>query len=505
MHFDSIFFMPNFRDLFPYAGEIILLFGLLLFLLHFTFLSSATQESRPKYPLLIEYSSRSSFFLLTLVEFFFITSNNFEHLFNFNGSLLLNNEILLFKSILVFLAMIILLVSETFFKQSKLGYFEYNILFLCSLLGCLLTLSSNDFLSLYISLEIQALAFYIMATIKKSATSSEAGLKYFIIGSFSSALLLFGISLVVLLTGQYTFENVALFLFLNGFSFNFLSLSLVFGTVLILIAILIKLAIAPFHEWVGDVYEGILTPTALFFATIPKISNFFILTRLVSDVFSSLFEIIQILLIFVCILSLILGCLNAFKQQNIKRFLAFSSVNHFGFILMGLLLGTQSGISASFFYLSFYIILTFGMWTALILLTYVKSVSGTLKLYQLTRITELGTLVKTNPGITLSIFLTLVSMGAVPPLAGFNAKVSVFYVLISEMHLNPSIGLNIVLICAFFSSLLSVYYYIRVIKILTFIAARNVNHQPWVSTPPAGFLVLAFVTTFNIFSFILFL
>ena len=378
--------------------------GILLFLLHVTFISSNL-----KYPVLIEYSTRSSIFLLVLVEFFnFRALSEIKSLgttFNFYGAFILNEEILVLKTIIIFLAIIILGVSENFFKQTKLGYFEYNILFLCSILGCLITLSSNDFLSLYISLEIQALAFYIMATLKKSATSSEAGLKYFIIGSFSSALLLFGISLIVLLTGHFNFQNLALFLFFQTSTSNFLSIALASGVLFILAALLIKLALAPFHEWVGDVYEGILAPTALLFATIPKISNFFILTRLVSDVFVSLFEIIQPLLIFVCILSLVLGCLNAFKQQNIKRFLAFSSVNHFGFIFMGLILGTKSGISASFFYLSFYIILTFAMWTALTMLTYVKISSGTLRLYQLTRITELGGLAKTNPGIAFLSFL----------------------------------------------------------------------------------------------------
>jgi NADH-quinone oxidoreductase subunit N len=379
-------------------------------------------------------------------------------------------------------------------------------------LGCLITLSANDFLSLYISLEIQALAFYIMATIKKSASSSEAGLKYFIIGSFSSALLLFGISLVVLLTGHFVFENVALFLFFQNENVD---TTVTFGAVLIILALLIKLALAPFHEWVADVYEGVLTPTALFFATIPKISNFFILTRLVCSVFRNLFEVIQPLLILVCILSLILGALNSLKQQNIKRFLAFSSTNHFGFILMGLILGNQIGISASFFYLSFYIILTFAMWTSLILLTYVKTTLSGQTLYQLTRILELGALTKSNPGIAFSMFLALLSMGAIPPLAGFNSKVSVFYALIATNSTSSAytcIALNLVLIVAFFSSLLSVFYYLRIIKILTFVSlAQPVSEIPvafalkrTLSTT-VGFFVLATVTIFNLFSFLLFL
>jgi NADH-quinone oxidoreductase subunit N len=500
MFFHLNFYLPTLKDLFPYAGESLLALGILLFLLHFTFLGSAPKL---KYPLLIEYSSRASCYLLVLVSLLnFGAIQSF--LTSFNGALVLNFEILVLKNIIIFLALLILLVSEKFFKETKLGYFEYNILFLSSLFGCLITLSSNDFLSLYISLEIQALAFYIMATVKKSAVSSEAGLKYFIIGSFSSALLLFGISLIILLTGHYNFENIALFLYFDPF----LHWAVSVGAILIILALCIKLALAPFHEWVADVYEGIPTPTALFFATVPKISNFFILTRLVHGVFANLFDVLQPILISICILSLIFGCLNAFKQQNIKRFLAFSSVNHFGFIFMGLILGTQSGIASSFFYLSFYIILTFGMWTALIVLTYVKSTLGVIKVYQLTRITELGALIKTNPGLAFSIFLTFLSMGAIPPLAGFNAKVSVFYSLIYEIYSNNSFGLNLVLIFAFFSSLLSVFYYLRIIKILSFVSSSSLN-DTFVHTVDSknqiALYVLSFIALFNISSFILFL
>jgi NADH:ubiquinone oxidoreductase subunit 2 (subunit N) len=225
--------------------------------------------------------------------------------------------------------------------------------------------------------------------------------------------------------------------------------------------------------------------------------------------------VLQPLLILVCILSLIFGCLNAFKQQNMKRFLAFSSTNHFGFIFMGLILGTQSGIAASFFYLSFYIILTFGMWTSLILLTYVKTTLGVQTLYQLTRIIELGGLIKTNPGIAFSIFLSLLSMGAIPPLSGFNAKVSVFYALIAvsaEAATYTSIALNLVLIVAFLSSLLSVFYYLRVIKILTFVSTgRSVQEIPVIFalkktlSTTVGLYILATVTIFNLFSFLLFI
>jgi NADH-quinone oxidoreductase subunit N len=515
MFFDLTFNVINIRDVSAYAAELTLLLGILFLLVHFTFVSTTL-----KYSTLIEYSSKVSAYLLLLVQFF-----NFYNLYLFTShtpcyateglyeyfyfSLVLNKEIIIFKILLIFLAILILLVSVRFFKNTKLGYFEYNILFLSSILGCLFTLSANDLMIFYISLEIQALAFYIMATMKKSAISSEAGLKYFVIGSFSSALLLFGISLIVLLTGHHNFNNIQCFFEFES-SFGLLGYLLPLGPLLIIIALLIKLAVAPFHEWVADVYEGVPTPTALFFATIPKISNFFILVRLTQAVFSKFAEIIQPFLILVCLLSLILGSLNAFKQQNMKRFLAFSSVNHFGFILLGLVVGTKAGISASFFYLAFYIILTFGMWTSLILLTYIKSNH----IYQLTRITELGGLMNSNPGIAFSILLMLVSMGGIPPLAGFNAKISVLFVLIDKAFTEPLGGLlPFLVVVAVLSSILSVFYYIRIIKILTFVSKVQTLPQPLNWTPAIfrfennslGLYILAFITSFNIFSFLLFI
>jgi NADH-quinone oxidoreductase subunit N len=529
MFFDLTNNFINMRDVSAYAAELTLLFGILFLLLHLTFLNTTI-----KYPTLIEYSSRVSVFVLLLVQTFNLkclcsSVSSLTHFSFFHGALISSYEIVFFKTILIFLAILILLVSETYFKETKLGYFEYNILFLSSVLGCLLTLSANDLMVFYISLEIQALSFYIMATMKKSAISSEAGLKYFVIGSFSSALLLFGVSLIVLLTGHHNFESINLSLIFPDFralpfgglgaqvadslEWQIQSIGLVFGILLIITALLIKLAVAPFHEWVADVYEGIPTPTALFFATIPKISNFFILVRLVQNVFESLSDILQPFLILICLLSLILGSLNAFKQQNIKRFLAFSSVNHFGFILLGLIVGTKAGIAASFFYLAFYIVLTFGMWTSLILLTYVKS-GKDLQLYQLTRITELGGLVNSNPSIAFAIFLMLVSMGGVPPLAGFNAKVGVFFVLIERAFTLEPLGgwlsslLILVVVVALLSSVLSVFYYIRVIKILTFVSKVHTTKNPIIfklkKRGVVGIYVLAFITSFNLFSFLLF-
>jgi len=230
MFFDLTKNYIKFTDVVVNAAELTLVFGLLLLLLDLSFClyhynkidvkcKKNDNEITIKYPILVEYSSRVSVFILFLVQLFNLKSlifllsfQNASLFFTFHGALIINNEILILKTIIITLAIFILLVSETYFKETKLGYFEYNILFLSSVFGCLVTLSANDLMVFYISLEIQALAFYIMSSMKKSANSSEAGLKYFIIGSFSSALLLFGVSLILLITGHHNFENIALHL-----------------------------------------------------------------------------------------------------------------------------------------------------------------------------------------------------------------------------------------------------------------------------------------------------
>ena len=478
MFFSNVYVSNEiFSGFFPYIGELLLLIGILTILIQSLFLSTE------KYLTLIGYSSQISIYVLIVVQGFHILTFNFlstttskVYLSFLSSFLVVNTEILSFKIFIVFISILIVLFSVRFFKETAMGYFEYNILVLCGLFGALVTLSANDFLFLYISLEIQALAFYILATVKKIAHSTEAGLKYFIIGSFSSALFLFGISIVVLLTGQHNFDNIQSFLyFYNSQNTSLLDFILFFGVFLVFTAFFIKLAIAPFHEWVADIYEGVLTPTALLFSTVPKIALFFILIKLFQNTFTSLFFILQPFFVFCCFFSLVLGSLSALKTQNIKRFLAFSSVNHFGFMLIGVITGTVTGINAALLYLLIYIGLTFGMWSLLILLSYVRINGNHRSFYQLNKITELGDLTKNNPGLTFFAFTILLSMGGIPPLAGFTAKISVLYALIENANsfINSfqnitGLGFNLILLAAFFSSVLSVAYYLRIIKIMFF-------------------------------------
>jgi NADH-quinone oxidoreductase subunit N len=520
--------MNNFfiNDIYTCAGEFILLLAIVLM----TLLSTPRSNQFnlfSKYNILVKYSSDLSIFWLAIVQLSFVYKyyllNNFNILLNeyaFNNSIVVNSNILQLKIFLVLLAMLIIQVSKTYFNITKMGYFEYNVLLLSGLLGSLITLSANDLLILYISLEVQALSFYIMATLKKSVQSTEAGLKYFIIGSFSSAVLLFGISLIILFTGQHNLNKIKeIILFINYnfnsnlFFFKFFKIFLIISILLIIIALLIKLAVAPFHEWIADIYEGIMTPTALLFATIPKISIFFVLTRLIENIFFDLFNIIQPVIGICCVLSLILGSFNAYQQKNIKRFLAFSSVNHFGFILIGLVLGTELSIKASFLYLTFYIFLTFSFWAHLNLISYVKINGSNTQVHHLTKIVEIGNLITYNPALTFSIILLLLSMGGIPPLAGFTAKASIFFVLLDQCQIFVtsfnninSFFFNLILIAGFFSSIISVLYYIRIIKIL--FSVNSKYNIPFIFNLNKNFMnifILSIICFFNMFIFLFFI
>jgi len=258
-----------------------------------------------------------------------------------------------------------------------------------------------------------------------------------------------------------------------------------------------------------------LLSTALFFATVPKVSNFFVLARLLNIPFDGIFNVLQPMLLLIIILSLVWGSINALQQQNISRFLALSSVNHFGFMLVGLLVHTQQGINASFFYLIIYICLTFGAWTSLIVVRYVVFVNQNVETRHLTKLLQLSGLLKTNPGLTLFMFINLLSMAGIPPLAGFTSKAAIFLVLLQKFEPffddkffyepRPVVSFTLLLIIIVLSSVLSVYYYIRLAKLLFFVprhAEKPLMYRA--EEEPFTYVILGSVLLFNLGAFLFF-
>lgn len=355
-----------------------------------------------------------------------------------------------------------LLMSIQFVKREGINSFEYLILILCSSFGLLCLISSFDLVSMYISLELQSLAFYILASMRKnSAFSTEAGLKYFILGAFSSGILLLGISFIYGAVGSTNFEILGKFFI----GFDFLSISsdifninnrVIVGIICIFIGVLFKLTAVPFHMWAPDVYEGSPLFITILFSTVPKIGIFAISIKIF---YFALYEGLlywQLVGLVCSVLSVTVGTLKALQQSKIKRFLAYSSISHVGFLLLGFSTGTIIGIQSLLFYLVVYTVMMLNIWSIIMSLE-IKNKKHT----QIKYIGDLQGLSKSNPLLAYTLTINMFSMAGIPPLAGFFAK---FYILFSGLESSLNI---LVIICVVFS-VISAFYYIRFIKIICF-------------------------------------
>ena len=310
-----------------------------------------------------------------------------------------------------------LLISSGYVKTYRINNFEYFVIVALAVFGQLILVSSADFLTAYLALEIQSFAFYIMAAFKRdSAYSTEAGLKYFLLGSFSSTLLLFGVSLLYGFFGTTNLSVLSLLLFeMNDFK---TLADIAFS--LILIGLLFKLAAAPFHIWSPDVYEGAPLNSTIFFAIVPKISILVFLFRIYAALANSS-EIWGVALLVSSILSVIIGSFVTLKQKRLKKLLAYSGINHVGYLLLGASMFTPESVSAVFFYLFSYMVTGLCIWGIVSVLKRADSVGS----YTPT-IADLNAMVKVNPVLALILAVCLFSLAGIPPLVGFYAKLGIF-------------------------------------------------------------------------------
>jgi len=337
-----------------------------------------------------------------------------------------------------------LIFTENFILQS----FEFSFLILLSSLGFVLLILSFDLILFYIAIEIQSISFYILSCFKKNSVfSTEASLKYFILGSLASALFLFGCSLIYGITGTINFKDLTS-IFIN---FDDQSL-LVISSLCILSSIFFKLAVAPFHFWSPDVYEGSPTIVTAFFSIVPKLGIFVIFIRFFNNIFYDLSNLMYWWSTYISLcgfLSIFIGSVVAIKQTRIKRLLAYSAISHMGYILIGLIASNIEGIQSVFFYLIVYIITNIGIWGIILGIKKFKFIS------------ELKNLFLINPFLVFTLLINFFSLSGVPPLIGFSAKLFVF---ISTIESN----LYIILLFSIFLSIISTFYYLRLIKIITF-------------------------------------
>ena len=347
-----------------------------------------------------------------------------------------------------------ILMTQRFVEREGMARFEIPVLMVLATLGMLMMISSNDLMSLYVGLELQSLALYVIAAIRReNLRSSEAGLKYFVLGALSSGMLLYGCSMVYGFTGTTDFDTLGTVI--SGLAAGDQSpqVGLVVGLVFVCAAIAFKISAVPFHMWTPDVYEGAPTPVTAFFASAPKVAAIALFARLLSDPFGSLVSEWQQIIVFVALASMILGSLAAIKQTNIKRLMAYSSIGNIGYALVGLAAGTQAGVEGLVIYMTIYIFMNMG--------TFACILSMRQKGNMVEGIDDLKGLSKTSPAMALALTIFMFSMAGIPPLAGFFAKYVVFAAAVDA-------GLTALAVIGILTSVIGAFYYLRIIKVMYF-------------------------------------
>ena len=356
-----------------------------------------------------------------------------------------------FAKLLIYLgAGVALIVAPAFFEREGGLRAEFPLLVLLAALGMGIMVSANNLLTLYIGLELNSLASYVLAAILRSnGRSAEAGLKYFVLGSLASGILLYGISLTYGFTGTTSFDGIR-----AAFGAGPLSVGATFGLVFVRSGLAFKISAAPFHMWTPDVYEGAPTPVTAFFATAPKAAALALLMRVSLGAFGAQPGAWQQIVIMAALLSIVIGALGAIGQDNIKRLLAYSSINNVGFMLIGLAAGTQAGASATLVYLAIYVVTSVAAFVVVLAL---RDAQGK----AIESIADLGGLSRTHPGLAAALAVVMFSLAGVPPLFGFWGKFLVFQAAV-QAHLVVLAALGIA------ASVIGAFYYLKVVKVLYF-------------------------------------
>ncbi|NQZ54305.1 MAG: NADH-quinone oxidoreductase subunit NuoN [Piscirickettsiaceae bacterium] len=344
----------------------------------------------------------------------------------------------------------VLLYSTSYLRARNLFKGEYYVLAVFATLGMMIMVSAYHFLTLYLGLELMSLCMYAMVAMHRdSKIATEAAMKYFILGAIASGMLLYGMSIIYGVTGSLSLTDIAQAIQLGGLDNTVLS----FGLVFLIIGLGFKLGAVPFHMWLPDVYHGAPTAVTLFIATAPKIAAFAMAMRILVDGLGDVHEYWQGMLIMLSVLSMIIGNVVAIAQTNIKRMLAYSTISHMGFILLGVLAGTQEGYAASMFYALVYSLMSLGGFGMIILMSR--------KGFEAEKIEDYKGLGQRHPWYALMMLILMFSMAGIPPLVGFYAKLTVIKAVID-------INLISVAIIAVLMSVIGAYYYLRIIKVMYF-------------------------------------
>ena len=422
---------------------------------------------------------------LLLIAAYYSLNNKFSPSYS---AYTLNEFTNVFKFILLVGSLAIFHYTYKHLKFLKILKIEYFTISLLGLIGTMIMISANSLLMLYLGIELLSLSLYALIGFnKKSSLSSEAAIKYYVLGAMSSGILLFGISLIYGFTGSIGYDDIASQLInidINSVDY----IAIIFGIIFITASLCFKFGAAPFHMWVPDIYQGSLISTTILLSTLPKIAVFIVFLKLYFIPFILLREVWSDILIFVGMLSIVIGSLFALTQENIKRLLAYSAISNIGFIILSLGLISIDGIHASLYYTVVYsltALASFGI------ITHITSNSNGIE-----KITDLAGLSKTHPYFAFLILITMLSSAGIPPLIGFHAKLMVIKALISSSYIILSIIVVIM-------TVVSAYYYLKVIKTIYFD-----NREDLISTYSNNSIILSInvlsLIALGIFPYLLF-
>lgn len=361
------------------------------------------------------------------------------------------DDFALFTKTLVMLgAVFTLALSGTYLKERGIARFEYPILIIFAVIGMMMMISANDMMALYIGLEMQNIALYVLASFNRDKVrSSEAGLKYFVLSALSSGLLLYGISLIYGFTGSTSFEVIAAY----GAGSGANAIGLLFGIVFLVAGLAFKVSAVPFHMWAPDVYEGAPTPVTTFFAIAPKVAAMALFLRAIIVPFPELLAEWQQIVIFISVASMVVGTLGALMQDNIKRWMAYSSIAHMGYALTGLAAGTKAGVEGVLVYMTIYMLMTAGTFALILSMRRKEGLTE--------EISDLAGLSQTRPVMAAAMGIMMFSLAGIPTLAGFFAKLYVFMAVVDA-------GIYWLAVVGFVISTVSAVYYLRIVKVMYF-------------------------------------
>lgn len=386
--------------------------------------------------------------ILLVVALFAVMSQSGAKVTTLNGSFIVDNFSKVMKALILLGSAATILLSRDYFQRERIDRFEFPILLILCTIGMMVMASANDLIALYLGLELQSLAAYVIAAFHRdNLKSTEAGLKYFVLGALSSGMLLYGASLVYGFTGTVSFPGIVAAL--DGTA----GFGIVLGIVFVAAGVAFKLAAVPFHMWTPDVYEGSPTPVTAFFASAPKMAAMAMTVRLFIGAFPDVTAVWQQIIVFVAIASMALGSFAAIGQRSLKRLMAYSSIGNVGYALVGLAAGSQEGISGVVVYMIIYLAMTLGAFAVLLSLRRDGRMFET--------VDDLAGLSRTHPVMAFCLAAMMFSLAGIPPLAGFFAKYYVFLAAIKS-------GLVALAIIGVVTSVVGAFYYLRLVKVMYF-------------------------------------